>query len=91
MCRLSYEDVADLEAQAAAGLVDRCRSLDAGTLLYEFTMDDPTAWTMPWRVEMTMTRSDGALYEYACHEGNYGLFNIAGARTAEDAAQSGSR
>ena len=56
------------------------------------TMDDPTAWTMPWRVEMTMTRSDGALYEYACHEGNYGLFNIlAGARTAEDAAQSGSR
>ena len=86
------EDVADLEAQAAAGLVERFRRLDADTLLYEFTMDDPTAWTMPWRVEMTMTRSDGALYEYACHEGNYGLFNIlAGARTAEDAAQSGSR
>ena len=73
-------------------LVERFRRLDADTLLYEFTMDDPTAWTMPWRVEMTMTRSDGALYEYACHEGNYGLFNIlAGARTAEDAAQSGSR
>ena len=73
-------------------LVERFRRLDADTLLYEFTMDDPTAWTMPWRVEMTMTRSDGALYEYACHEGNYGLFNIlAGARTAEDGAQSGSR
>ena len=73
-------------------LVERLRRLDAETLLYEFTMDDPTAWTMPWSVELTMTRSDDALYEYACHEGNYGLFNIlAGARTAEDAAQSGSR
>ncbi len=73
-------------------LVERFRRLDADTLLYEFTMDDPTAWTMPWSVELTMTRSDSALYEYACHEGNYGLFNIlAGARTAEDAAQSGSR
>ena len=55
------EDVADLEAQAAAGLVERFRRLDADTLLYEFTMDDPTAWTMPWRVQMNMTRSDGAL------------------------------
>ena len=86
----------NMERLEAAGsrlrLVERFRRLDADTLLYEFTMDDPTAWTMPWRVEMTMTRSDGALYEYACHEGNYGLFNIlAGARTAEDAAQSGSR
>ena len=73
-------------------LVERFRRLDADTLLYEFTMDDPTAWTMTWRVEMTMTRSDGALYEYACHEGNYGLSNIlTGARTAEDAAQAGSR
>ena len=58
---LTDEDVADLEAQAAAGLVERFRRLDADTLLYEFTMDDPTAWTMPWRVQMTMTRSDGAL------------------------------
>ncbi len=57
-------------------LIERFSRIDANTLLYQFTIDDSTAWTEPWSAEMTMTRSDQALYEYACHEGNYGLFNI---------------
>ena len=57
-------------------LIERFSRLDADTLLYQFTIDDSTAWAKPWSAEMTMTRSDQALYEYACHEGNYGLFNI---------------
>ena len=57
-------------------LIERFSPIDANTLLYQFTIDDSTAWTEPWSAEMTMTRSDQALYEYACHEGNYGLFNI---------------
>jgi hypothetical protein len=68
-------------------LVERFTRLDADTLLYQFTMNDSTAWTKPWTVEMTMTKSEERLYEYACHEGNYGLFNIlAGARADERAA-----
>ncbi len=67
-------------------LVERFSLLDAETLLYRFTVDDRTAFTRPWSVEMTMTRSDGRLYEYACHEGNYGLANILAGAQAESRA-----
>ena len=64
-------------------LVEQFSRLDADTLSYRFTIDDPTAFTKPWTVETTMTKTEDALYEYACHEGNYGLFNIlAGAQAA---------
>ena len=64
-------------------LVERFSRLDADTLLYQFTINDSTAWTTPWSAELTMTKTEDALYEYACHEGNYGLFNIlAGAQAA---------
>jgi len=45
-------------------------------LLYQFTVEDPTAWTAPWSGEIPLVRSDGLLYEYACHEGNRGMQNI---------------
>jgi hypothetical protein len=45
-------------------------------LLYQFTVDDPTAWTASWSGEIPLVRSDGLLYEYACHEGNRGIQNI---------------
>lgn len=45
-------------------------------LLYRFTVEDPTAWTAPWTGEIPLTRLDGLLYEYACHEGNRGMENI---------------
>ena len=68
-------------------LVERFSRFDADTLLYQFTMNDSTAWTKPWSAEMTMTKSEDALYEYACHEGNYGLSNIlAGAQANARAA-----
>ncbi|MYN66652.1 MAG: hypothetical protein F4X11_16740 [Acidobacteria bacterium] len=66
-------------------LLERFSLLDADTLLYRFTVDDRTAFTRPWSVEMTMTRSGGRLYEYACHEGNYGLYNILAGAQAEAA------
>ena len=69
-------------------LVERFSLLDADTLLYRFTIDDRTAFTRPWSVEMTMTRSDNRLYEYACHEGNYGLYNILAGAQAEVAEAS---
>jgi hypothetical protein len=57
-------------------LVERFSLLDADTLLYRFEIDDPTAFTKPWKGELTMSRSPGPIYEYACHEGNYSLSNL---------------
>jgi hypothetical protein len=57
-------------------LVEHFSLLDADTLLYEFEVDDPSAFTRPWKGELTMTRSPGPVYEYACHEGNYALTNL---------------
>jgi hypothetical protein len=58
-------------------------------LLYQFTVDDPTVWTAPWSGEISMTRSDGLLYEYACHEGNRGMENILSAARKEIADAGG--
>jgi hypothetical protein len=57
-------------------LIERFSLLDADTLLYRFEIDDPTAFTQPWKGELTMSRSSGPIYEYACHEGNYALPNM---------------
>jgi hypothetical protein len=65
-------------------LVERLTRVDANTLLYEFTVDDPKTWTKPWTAAVPMTRVNTPVYEYACHEGNYALRNIlSGARAAE--------
>jgi hypothetical protein len=57
-------------------LIERFSLLDADTLLYRFEIDNPTAFTRPWKGELTMTRSPGPIYEFACHEGNYALPNM---------------
>jgi hypothetical protein len=65
-------------------VVERFSLLDADTLLYRFEIDDPTAFTKPWKGELTMARSTGPIYEYACHEGNYSLTNLlSGYRASE--------
>jgi hypothetical protein len=62
------------------------------TLQYEVTIDDPGTWTKPWTVMIPWQRSPKPVYEYACHEGNYGMEGIlAGARADERAAGSGTR
>ena len=62
-------------------LVERFRRVDADTVMYEFTVDDPNGYTRPWTARMPLRRTDGPLFEYACHEGNIGLAGIlAGAR-----------
>ena len=57
-------------------IIERFRLFDADTLLYQFEIDNPTAFTQPWKGELTMTRSAGMIYEYACHEANYSLTNM---------------
>ena len=60
-----------------------CR-VNRDTLVYEFTVDDPTTWTRSWSAEIPMRRMRGPLYEYACTEGNYGLANILRGARVED-------
>ena len=68
-------------------LVERLTRVDADTLLYEFTVEDPKTWTRPWTAAVPMKKSELPLFEYACHEGNYGMEGIlAGARADEKAA-----
>jgi hypothetical protein len=65
-------------------VLERFSILDAQTLLYRFEVNDPTAFTQPWKGELTMSRAPGPIYEYACHEGNYALPNLlSGYRAAE--------
>jgi hypothetical protein len=55
-------------------------------ILYQFTVEDPTVWEKPWSGEYEFGTAKGGLYEYACHEGNYGLEGILAGARAEDAA-----
>ena len=65
-------------------LVERFSRVSPETLRYEATLDDPTVWSRPWAFQLLMQQTDQPLYEYACHEGNYGLPNIlSGTREAE--------
>jgi hypothetical protein len=54
-------------------VVERFSFLDADTILYRFEVDDSSAFSRPWKGELTFERSAGPIYEYACHEGNYSL------------------
>ena len=54
-------------------LTERFTRVSSDILNYEFTVDNPTAFTKPWTVSIPLTRLDEQIYEYACHEGNYGM------------------
>jgi hypothetical protein len=73
----------------ALRLTERFTRRDAETLDYSVVVDDPRTWTRPWKVAFSLTRDPGyAMYEYACHEGNYAIANILrGFRAAEQAGQ----
>jgi hypothetical protein len=71
-------------------VVERIRRVDDRTLLYRFTVEDPTTWPTSWSGEYTWPLTDEQMFEYACHEGNYALGNIlrgARQRDRESAAQ----
>jgi hypothetical protein len=65
-------------------LTERFTRTGADTMTYQFTVDDPETFTKPWTARIPMTKAQGPLFEYACHEGNYGLAgSLAGARAQE--------
>jgi hypothetical protein len=68
-------------------LVERFTRTDAKTIRYEFTVTDPTAYTRPWTAVEPLRAMDERLFEYACHEGNYGMAGVLrGARVKEKEA-----
>ena len=65
-------------------VTERLTRADEDTILYQFTVEDPGMWIKPWSGEVPIKKIAGPIYEYACHEGNYGLANtLRGARVAE--------
>ena len=74
-------------------VTERFTRIDAQTLRYEFTIDDPTTWTRSFSGELPLTalEPEEALYEYACHEGNYALPNILAGSRAEERAEAASK
>jgi len=72
-------------------VVERFSLLDANTLQYRFEVDDPSAFTRPWKGELTWSRSEGAIFEYACHEGNYALTDLLDGERASERARSATK
>ena len=64
-------------------LVERFTAVDTDTLLYELTVSDPSMYTRPFTVQIPSVRITSPIYEYACHEGNYGMFGILRSARAE--------
>jgi len=65
-------------------VIERFTRVDANTILYKATLEDPATWTRPWTLELPFIAQKGPIYEYACHEGNYAIEDIlSGARKIE--------
>jgi len=65
-------------------VVERFTRVADDTILYRFTVEDPSTWTKPWTVEERLQKTKGPIFEHACHEGNYDIANtLAGARAEE--------
>ena len=79
----------DIQSSDRLHVIERFTRVDADTIRYTFTVEDPATWVAPWSGEVPIRRFEGPIYEYACHEGNYGLPNIlSAARVAEREAGS---
>jgi hypothetical protein len=68
-------------------LVERFTRTGPNTILYRFTVDDSSAFAKPWTAELSFAKTEGPIFEYACHEGNYSMSTmLRGARMQEKAA-----
>jgi len=65
-------------------VIERFTRADADTIRYRFTVEDAATWVRPWSAEMVLRKWEGPIFEYACHEGNYGLGFILSAARAQE-------
>jgi len=75
----------DIFASETMRVVERFTMVDRDTIRYQFTVEDPSTWTRSWSGEAPLRRFEGPIYEYGCHEGNYGLANILRAARVQEA------
>ena len=68
-------------------VTERFTRVDADTINYEFTVDDPGFYSGSWSGEVPMKRMDDLIYEYACHEANYSLYNVLSGARAQEAME----
>ena len=73
-----------LAASTSLHTVERFTLVDAGTILYQVTIDDPLTFTKPFTLEYPFRAAPGPIYEYACHEGNYAMVDILGGARKEE-------
>lgn len=66
------------QARPSYKITERLTRADADTLVYEFTVTDPTLFTSPWTAQIPMSKAEGQIFEYACHEGNYAMTSMLG-------------
>lgn len=84
LCPSTVRRTDGMKISPAGRIVERFRRVSPTELLYEFAVTDPTFYTQTWRAEMPFLAAKGPMYEYTCHEGNYGMHDIlAGARRLE--------
>ena len=77
-------DSPDGDPKADARVVERMTRLSSGEIHYAFQVEDPASFTQAWRGEQLLHPTNGPIYEYACHEGNYSLPNMLQASRAAD-------
>jgi hypothetical protein len=88
----NFTDLNDLNQRIRRGsgatlhVVERFTRVDADKIDYQFTVDDPATFTKPWTATLPMGKIPGPVYEYACHEGNYGMSGILAGYRAQEAA-----
>jgi hypothetical protein len=80
----NFTDMNPFKGAQNLHVVERLTRANQDTILYQFTVEDPGMWTKPWSGELPITKIDGQIYEYACHEANVAMADtLRGARIAE--------
>jgi len=68
-------------------VIERFTRVSDDMIQYRFTIEDPSVWARPWSGELPLAKTKGPIFEHACHEGNFGLYNtLVGARLQEKKA-----
>ena len=81
---VDYRNAAVFGTSGKGKVVERFTRVSADAMSYTFTIEDAATFTQPWTASIPMSRVEGPLYEYACHEGNYGLPNILSGHRQEE-------
>jgi hypothetical protein len=87
--RIDQRNVAVWGTSERGRVIERFTPLGPDTMDYQITIDDPVIYTRAWTASIPMSRVEGPLYEYACHEGNYGLKNILTGHRKEEEEKTG--